>query len=201
MNIEFAKDLIGLVNSLKGLQKKGSVKYNNTEFKYVLLEDILEVIKNNDKFAFMQPMGNLNEKEAIKCLLVHESGETMESEWFPLDFKEGQKPQDKGSIMTYMRRYTVSSFFGLSSDDDNDGQGVKSLEEIKELEEQAKAKQNAKFQKQIKDSFNKLLTEFGVKELVYAKLGMSNEEFITQYNSDPKQLATLLETTIKKVNE
>lgn len=198
MNVEFAKDLIVLVNSLKGLQKKGSVKYNNTEFKYVLLEDILEVIKENDKFAFMQPMGNLNGKETIKCLLVHESGETMESEWFPLDFKEGQKPQDKGSIMTYMRRYTASSFFGLSSDDDNDGQGVKSLEEIKEEEEQAKAKQNAKFQKVVSKLFNDFVTQLGDKDLVYVQLGMSREEFIVQYNSDPKQLSTLLEKELKK---
>ena len=123
----------------------------------------------------------------------------MESDYFKLDFKEGQKPQDKGSIMTYMRRYTAGSFFGLSSDDDNDGQPVKSLEEIQELEEQNKAKQNAKFQKQVNALFNSLVTEFGDKSLVYAQLGLDREEFIKQYNSDPKQLVALLDKELKKV--
>ena len=39
------------------------------------------------------------------------------------------------------------------------------------------------------------------KSLVYAQLGMSKEDFLLQYNSDPKQLSTLLESTLKKVKE
>jgi len=128
MNIEklseaFVKDLIELVNSLGTLPKTASVKYGATSFSYVPLDDILAKIKSNTNFAFMQPIGSDDSGKCyVQCALIHKTGEALISDKFPLSIKESYKPQEIGSIITYMKRYSVSSFLGIASDEDNDGQ-------------------------------------------------------------------------------
>lgn len=129
---EFATDLIELVNSLQKLPKTGQVSFNvwnkqtNTydkkEFKYVLLDVILEKIKENNNFAFMQPICTDKEtgKIGIRCVLIHRTGKTLISDLYEIK-TNGQKIQDEGAEMTYRRRYAVGSFFGISTQDDIDG--------------------------------------------------------------------------------
>ena len=118
---EFAKDLIELVNSLGDLQKTASVSYGATRFHYVPLDDILARIKNNQNFAFMQPLGIMEDGiPCIKCLLIHKSGEFIVSDPYPLRIKDGAKKQDEGAEITYSRRYCAASFFGIASDEDTD---------------------------------------------------------------------------------
>ena len=74
MKDTFAKDLISLVNSLKGLVKSKSVKYGQTTFDYIPLDDILETIKKHDKFALIQPLSSLeNGTPCVENILTHES--------------------------------------------------------------------------------------------------------------------------------
>lgn len=120
---EVVKDLIPLINSLGNIPKTATVKYGQTNFSYVPLDDIMAKIKSNEKFAFMQPLG-IDEagRQCIQCILVHESGEVICSDPFPLPIRDGMKPQDVGSVLTYYRRYSASAFLGIASDEDNDGQ-------------------------------------------------------------------------------
>lgn len=130
---EIATDLIGLVNSLQKLQKSSNVKYyvqnkktgewNTKEFNYVPLDDILEKIKENGNFAFMQPIGFDKESQVvgIKCVLVHKSGKYLESDVFPIKTKEDMKIQDEGAEITYRKRYAAGAFFGIATEEDTDG--------------------------------------------------------------------------------
>ena len=57
--------------------------------------------------------------------LLHESGEWMASE-YPIKIKAEEKDsaQAQGSAITYARRYSPSALLGLSTEDDNDGNGA-----------------------------------------------------------------------------
>ena len=130
---ELATDLITLVNSLQKLTKTAKVKYsvqNKTtgqwtkkEFNYVPLDDILEKIKENKNFAFMQPIGYDNESQivGVKCVLIHKSGKFLESSVFPIKTNEGMKIQDEGAEITYRKRYAAGAFFGIATEEDTDG--------------------------------------------------------------------------------
>lgn len=130
---EIATDLIGLVNSLQKLQKSCNVKYNvlnkktnqwsTKEFNYVPLDDILEKIKENGNFAFMQPIGFDIDSQTvgIKCVLIHKSGKYLESDVFPIKTKEDMKIQDEGAEITYRKRYAAGAFFGIATEEDTDG--------------------------------------------------------------------------------
>lgn len=124
-NKDVANDLIELVNSLGTIPKTATVKYGATSFSYVPLDDIMSKIKANGNFALMQP---LNKDEAgnpcIQCILIHKNGAIIRSGNFQLPIKENMKPQEIGSVLTYFRRYCVSAFLGIASDEDNDGQSM-----------------------------------------------------------------------------
>lgn len=114
-------------------------------------------------------------------------------------YGDGIDSQDKapGKALTYADKYALLKAYKIATGDDPD-ENTKSDEELQQEEEQAKAKQNAKFQKVVSKLFNDFVTQLGDKDLVYVQLGMSREEFIVQYNSDPKQLSALLEKELKK---
>lgn len=131
LTADFAKDLIELVNSLKKLPKSGKVKQTyeskktgkelTKEFKYVQLDTILDKIKENNNFALLQPIcfDKEQNKNGVKCILIHKSGQRLESEIFPL--KDKEKIQDEGAEITYRRRYALGSFLGIATEDDIDG--------------------------------------------------------------------------------
>lgn len=121
---EVASDLITLVNSLGTLEKTSEVRYGTTNFKYVPLDDILGKIKENKNFAFMQPLGTMDDgSQCIQCVLIHKSGHTIVSDPYKLKVKDGGKKQDEGAEITYSRRYCAASFLGIASDEDTDAQG------------------------------------------------------------------------------
>lgn len=166
---EIATDLIGLVNSLQKLQKSSNVKYyvknKNTgewttkEFNYVPLDDILEKIKENGNFAFMQPIGfdKGSQTVGIKCVLIHKSGKYLESDVFPIKTKEDMKIQDEGAEITYRKRYAAGAFFGIATEEDTDGNDP---EATQSTERKATAKQIEKLKIYYKgNTLTKLLEE------------------------------------------
>ena len=56
----------------------------------------------------------------VATLLLHDSGEFIEYD--PV-FMNADKntPQGAGSLITYLKRYTLSAIFGITSDEDDDG--------------------------------------------------------------------------------
>jgi hypothetical protein len=131
MTPEFATDLLEMVNALKGLVKSKSVKYNATNFDYIPLDDLLEVIKKHDKFALIQPLSSLeNGTPCVENILIHESGEVLTSGKFPI-LLSTTKMQDVGSAITYSRRYSLGAFLGISTETDNDANFESDVKEAK----------------------------------------------------------------------
>ena len=161
---EFARDLIELVNDLGSLQKTAAVSYGNTRFHYVPLDDMLAKIKQNGNFAFMQPLGIMQDgKPCIKCLLIHKSGESLVSDPYPLRIKEGAKKQDEGAEITYSRRYCLASFLGIASDEDtdanNEGNPTREARPTLPKREQ-QSKQEPRITKETGEEINRLIKEY-----------------------------------------
>lgn len=115
-------------------------------YKYADLPKILEIINpllKKNKLGFAQP---LNGKTLKTIIFEIESGETLESKVeMPIDsinyeeivdkngnkksvikgFEGMNKAQAIGSLITYFRRYALSSMLGLVTDKDTDGGGMK----------------------------------------------------------------------------
>ena len=100
--------------------KKGSVNpfFKN---KYADLNDVLEAVVpalNNNNIVLLQPLVNIDGKNFVKTVLMHESGETFES-IAEIFCKNQNDAQAYGSGITYARRYALSSICGIGSEDDD----------------------------------------------------------------------------------
>ena len=100
--------------------KKGSVNpfFKN---KYADLNDVLSAVVpalNNNGIVLLQPLVNIDGKNYVKTVLMHESGETFES-IAEIFCKNQNDAQAYGSGITYARRYALSSICGIGSEDDD----------------------------------------------------------------------------------
>lgn len=136
MNQQAAKDLIELVNQLEGLPKTKEVKYGQTTFKYTPLDDILKKIKQNPKWALLQPLTIEDGAPVIKNILIHESGEEIHSGPFTLYIDKATKMQDIGAVITYTRRYSIGAFLGIATEEDADAQFESKPSDVKATEKQ-----------------------------------------------------------------
>lgn len=92
--------------------------------KYVPLESVVEAITDiapNQGLSFTQwALNDESGRVGVATLLMHESGEFIEYD--PVFMQaEKQTPQGAGALITYLKRYTLSAIFGITSDADDDG--------------------------------------------------------------------------------
>lgn len=91
--------------------------------KYVPLENVVEAISETASkhgLSFLQYPLNQENRVGIITVLMHSSGEWIESEpIFATPAK--QDAQATGSVITYLKRYSLSAIFGITSDEDDDG--------------------------------------------------------------------------------
>ena len=91
--------------------------------KYAGLNEVLEAVTpalNNNGIVVLQPMVHLDGKNFVKTVLLHESGESLES-FTEIIYNKVNDAQAQGSGITYARRYGLQSFVSVGADDD-DGQ-------------------------------------------------------------------------------
>lgn len=136
---ETAKDFIELVNSLKKLSKNGKVSYRvqdkktnkwaDKSYSYVLLDTILEKIKENNNFAFIQPIcvDEKTGKKGIKCILIHKSGKSFISDLYEIK-SDGSRIQGEGAEITYRKRYSAGAFLGVATEEDIDGGDIEIIQ-------------------------------------------------------------------------
>jgi len=91
--------------------------------KYSDLNSILEAVLpafNNNGIVILQPTCTIDGKNYVKTILMHESGELIES-LTEIIFSKQNDAQSQGSGISYARRYGLQSFVAAGSEDD-DGQ-------------------------------------------------------------------------------
>ena len=92
-----------------------------------ILNELLPKLNSNGIVLTQEPIFKESEtamKIGIETTLFHESGEWISYDPFFMQLEKGSKmnmAQSAGSIITYAKRYAVSSIFGISTDEDKDG--------------------------------------------------------------------------------
>jgi len=97
---------------------RGSIKS-----KYASLGAITEAMRphlKNHGLGYMQYMAFRDGFQFMITRFVHTSGQWIEDDGYLLNPTKND-PQGMGSAVTYGRRYTISAFSGLISEDDDDG--------------------------------------------------------------------------------
>lgn len=96
---------------------------NNPFFKskYADLNSVREAcmpLLNENGIIVLQPMVTVDGNEYVKTVLLHESGESIES-FTKILCKSQNDPQAYGSGVTYARRYGLQSLLSIGADDDD----------------------------------------------------------------------------------
>lgn len=119
---EFSKAFVKTQQEMKQPLKDA----NNPFFKskYVPLENVVEAITESaskNGLSFTQfPSSDENGNVTVGTLVMHSSGEWIEYD--PIKMKPVKNdPQSIGSAITYAKRYALSAIFGITSDQDDDG--------------------------------------------------------------------------------
>jgi hypothetical protein len=99
--------------------------------KYADLGSIIQAARkplSDNGLAFTQHPTMSEAAVTVTTFLAHASGEWIESEiTLPLDGSKGMSlAQSMGSIITYLRRYTLAAILGIYADEDTDGNESKS---------------------------------------------------------------------------
>lgn len=105
--------------------KKGST---NPFFKskYADLNSIREAVipvLNSNGISVLQPIVHTDGKNFVKTILLHESGELMES-LTEIVYNKINDAQAQGSGISYARRYALQSFVCVGADDDDGHRAV-----------------------------------------------------------------------------
>lgn len=97
--------------------------------RYADLGAVIVAIKpvlSKNGLSVVQPVSGTGEFVTVTTLLMHESGEWIE-EIISLPVGEARgksQAQEAGSIITYLRRYSLASMLGVYADEDTDGNPV-----------------------------------------------------------------------------
>lgn len=123
--------------------------------KYADLNSIREAViptLNQNGISVLQPIIHLDGKNFVKTMLLHESGEVLES-LTEIIYSKQNDAQAQGSGISYARRYALQSFVCVGAEDDDANKAtVKKADATKEVMDNAK-KAKATIQ-QIKSKYN-----------------------------------------------
>lgn len=114
---QIAAALVGFHKEVGKISKDSTNPFFKS--KYASLSNILDGISeplNSNGLTIVQFPEN---ETGLTTRLIHVSGEWMESTYHMKSTKD--TPQDKGSAMTYQRRYAIGAILSLNIDEDDDG--------------------------------------------------------------------------------
>ena len=96
--------------------------------RYADLGSIIQTVRpilSKNGLAFSQLAISKDGEVGVKTILIHTTGEFIEGTiTMPISAEKGLKTaQVAGSIITYLRRYSLSAILGIYADEDTDGNG------------------------------------------------------------------------------
>ena len=103
-------------NFIKATGKNQMIRNNIGGIKYATLNDLLKVLEGTNKFG-IEWYQNFNSPYLMTTIMHLESGEFIES---VIELKtEKETYHSFGSAISYLRRYSLITMFGLQDSDDN----------------------------------------------------------------------------------
>jgi hypothetical protein len=106
------------------MQMGNAIKDSSNPFfksKYADLNSVREACMpalNANGIVVLQPIVHINGKNFVQTVLLHESGESMDS-FTEIVYNKQNDAQAQGSGITYARRYGLQSFVNIGADDDD----------------------------------------------------------------------------------
>ncbi len=95
---------------------------------YATLDALIDATRNilqSHGLSIMQfPLTKDDGSVGVQTLLLHESGEYIESEPLYMKPQKVNDPQNAGSIISYMRRYSYQAILNLNTGEDDDANAV-----------------------------------------------------------------------------
>lgn len=125
---KLASALISFNSEVSKIAKDAANPFHKN--KYATLDQIIDEVRpilNKNKLAIMQNVSGEEGTMTVKTLLLHESGEWMESTGTTLKLAKND-PQGAGAGITYARRYDLCAFLSLNTGDDDDGNSASGLD-------------------------------------------------------------------------
>lgn len=123
---------------VKAQSEMSNPKKGNTnpffKSKYADLNAVREAVMpilNENGITVLQPLVNIDGKNFVKTVLLHSSGEYLES-FTEIVYSKSNDAQAQGSGITYARRYGLQSFVCVGADDD-DGNSASTPPAIPEM--------------------------------------------------------------------
>jgi len=130
---------------LKAQREMGNAVKNGTnphfKSKFADLNSVRDAViplLNENGILVLQPMVNLDGNEYVKTVLLHDSGETIES-YTKIVCKAQNDPQALGSAITYARRYGLQSLVCIGAEDDDSEKAMARNEKPNPLEAKVKS--------------------------------------------------------------
>lgn len=170
--------------------KDPSKDKNNPFFKskYVALDGLLAAVRPvlaKNGLSFLQFPGGDGQVSTMTTILMHESGEWIESD--PLTMKPAKNdPQGVGSCITYARRYSLQSVLGIAWEEDDDANNASyTPQDSAGAKKSAKPNTSTNTQKKVAESNTDFLNEGEEAQLLnnlmetMKKEGIGNEEMGT----------------------
>jgi len=117
--INFAKAFIAAQKEMSNAKKDASNPFLKNS--YATLNSVREACipaLNANGIAVLQPIVQIDGKNFVKTLLLHESGESMES-LTEIVYSKQNDAQAQGSGITYARRYGLQSLVNIGAEDDD----------------------------------------------------------------------------------
>ena len=138
MSVKHSETIIELSKALAKFNAKvGKISKDasNPFFKnkYATLDTIIEEIRPilaEFGLSLLQLPASDGTNVQISTLLIHESGEWLESETLAMKPVKND-PQGMGSAITYARRYSLQSFLSLNTGEDDDGNNASNTSQQK----------------------------------------------------------------------
>lgn len=119
--VNIAKALVSFSSEIKSISHDSENPHFRSQ--YTSLDHMIDETKpilSNHGLTVMQFPGGDGERVTVRTMVLHNSGEWIESE--PLTLKPVKfDPQGAGSAITYARRYSYAAALSLSLGDDDDG--------------------------------------------------------------------------------
>lgn len=133
--------LVAFSGEVKGIGKDATNPHFRSQ--YTSLDHMIDETKpllTKHGLTVMQFPGGDGEKVTVRTMILHESGEWIESE--PLTLKPTKlDPQGAGSAITYARRYSYAAALSLSLGDDDDANAASTPQEPTQATQQPRQTQ------------------------------------------------------------
>lgn len=166
--------------------KQPELNGDNPYFKnrYVTLSGVQKAIDAALKgtgLAYFQKVSNSVDGIGVETIVTHESGQMITSGILVLT-PQKKDAQGYGSAITYAKRYQLSAMFGISSDDDDDGNAATNAEQkqSRNKQQQNKSQQRPQAQQpQAQNELAKLQADYHAKLAYLAKTYSLKKDEVT----------------------